>query len=194
VPVVVAAVLVILAVILTATVLVPLALVQRYRAGTARRRARRWLVTINISGISISTVLLLTGAALSNIWVPQAFTYACLGLVAGMAVGFISLFLTHWEWANGELHYTPNRWLVLAITSLVAARIAFGFWRTWHVSQSLGGSVSWAAVTGVAESLSAGAVILGYYLVYWLGILRRSGAPLYRYREVTRGRPKPPVG
>jgi hypothetical protein len=175
VPVVVAALLLILAIILAATVLIPLTLVQRYRAGTTRRRARRWLVTINVSGISVSIVLLLTGAALSNLWVPHAFAFACAGLAAGMLVGFIGLALTQWDLTRGELHYTPNRWLVLAITTLIAARIAYGFWRAWHVWQSPGGGATWAAATGVAESLSAGAVILGYYLVYWLGVRRRIG-------------------
>jgi hypothetical protein len=71
------------------------------------------------------------------------------------------------------LYYTPNRWLVLAITLVVAGRVAFGFWRSWNAWQTTDDYASWAAASGAAGSLAAGAVVLGYYLVYWLGVRRR---------------------
>ena len=47
--------------------------------------------------------------------------YALLGAL----VGIFSVFVSRWEPSSGQLSYTPNRWLVLAITILVAARIAY---------------------------------------------------------------------
>ncbi len=44
----------------------PLILVQRYRMGSRRRRARGWLATLNAVGLSLSTVLFLLGAALTS--------------------------------------------------------------------------------------------------------------------------------
>lgn len=71
------------------------------------------------------------------------------------------------------MHYTPNRWLVLAITVTVTGRILYGFWRSYQAWQSgLSGS-SWFVAAGVAGSLAAGALVLGYYLVYWSGVRRR---------------------
>lgn len=32
---------------------------------------------------------------------------------------------------------------------------------------------SWFVAAGVAGSMAAGAVVLGYYLVYWIGVRRR---------------------
>jgi hypothetical protein len=32
---------------------------------------------------------------------------------------------------------------------------------------------SWFVAAGVAGSMAAGAVVIGYYLVYWLGVRRR---------------------
>lgn len=178
-PVILAALLLILLAILASVVLIPITLVMRYRAGTARRRVRQWLATVNAAGLAVSTVFFLTAAAVTNIWVPQAFVYASAGLAGGALVGFAGLALTRWEVAPGAVFYTPNRWLVLAITLAVSGRLAYGFWRGWNAWQSLAGDTSWAAAAGVAGSLAAGAVILGYYFVYWLGV--RARAPRGRH-------------
>ena len=160
-------------VILAAIALTPLALVQRYRLGTARRRARRWSATINVAGLAFSSALLLAGAGITSLWVPNALTLTLMGFMSGCLLGLVGLAFSRWEPAPGSLHYTPNRWLVLGITLVVTARLAFGFWRSWHAWQATPDYGSWAAESGVAGSLAAGAVVLGYYLTYWLGVRRR---------------------
>ena len=162
-----------LIVILAAIVLTPLAIVQRYRLGTARRRARSWVASINAAGLALSAVLFLGGAAVTSLWIPYAFSHALAGLLGGLALGLVGLALTRWEASPGGWYYTPNRWLVLAITLIVAARVAFGFWRSWNAWQVTSDYASWAAASGAAGSLAAGAVVLGYYLIYWVGIRRR---------------------
>lgn len=173
-PVILAALLFILLAILASVVLIPIALVTRYRAGTARRRVRPWLATINAVGLAVSIACFLATAALTNVWVPAAFAYAAVGLFTGAVVGVLGLALTRWDVTPGAVFYTPNRWLVLAITLAVTGRLAYGLWRSWNAWQSLAGAASWAAAAGVAGSLAAGAVILGYYFVYWLGVRRRA--------------------
>jgi hypothetical protein len=165
-----------IALVLTPVVLVPVSLVLRYRAGTARRQARGWIAILNLIGLAISTMLFLMGAAIANIWVRDALEYSLLGLLGGFALGIVGLWLSRWERAPQALHYTPNRWLVLAVTLLVTARILFGLWRSWHswhLASTTGADTSLVASFGVAGSLGAGAVVLGYYLSYWLGIQRR---------------------
>ena len=176
-PVILAALLLILVAILASVVLIPITLVMRYRAGTARRPVRRWLATINAAGLGVSMAIFLTAAALTNIWVPDAFGYACAGLVGGAVMGLLGLLLTRWEVRPGVVYYTPNRWLVLAITLAVTGRLVYGLWRGWNAWQSLAGDTSWAAAAGVAGSLAAGAVILGYYVTYWLGLRWRAPRP-----------------
>jgi hypothetical protein len=160
------------ALVLAPIILMPVSLVIRYRVGTARRQARGWVAMLNVVALVISTGLFLLGAALANIWVPQAFGYSLLGLLGGFALGIVGLWLSRWEHGGASLHYTPNRWLVLAVTLLVTARILFGLWRSWHAWHQATGDSALAAF-GVAGSLAAGAVVLGYYLSYWLGIRRR---------------------
>ncbi len=168
-PLLIAGVLLVLAIVL----LIPLSIVQRYRVGTSRRRARGWLATINLAGIALSVSLFLVAAVVTSVWIPYAFSYAVMGLIGGGVLGIIGLWLTRWESGPGVLHYTPNRYLVLGLTLVVVARLAYGFWRAWQAWRAGIEGTSWAAASGVAGSLAAGAVVLGYYLCYWYGVRRR---------------------
>jgi hypothetical protein len=164
------AVAVLVLVILLGIALIPITLVQRYRVGTSRQRARGWLATANVVGIGLSTLLFVLGAAVTNIWAPHAFAYSLMGWALGALLGFVGLWLTRWERGDQVLHFTPNRWLVLLILVAVTGRIGYGFWRAWEAWQSGLAGQSWA---GAAQSLAAGAVVLGYYLTYWSGVRRR---------------------
>jgi hypothetical protein len=169
VPILIVPVLIVLAIV----ALIPIALVQRYRMGSARQRARGWLAAINLVGLALSAAMFLMTAALTSIWVPGALTYTVAGLATGCVLGMTGLWLTRWEPAPGSLYYTPNRWLVLAVTLVVTGRVLFGFWRAWHTWRAGQDGASWFAAAGVAESMAAGAVVLGYYLAYWSGVRSR---------------------
>ena len=160
-------------VVLAVVALIPLSIVQRYRVGTSRQRARGWLATINLAGLALSAVLFLTSAAVTNIWVPDALKYTAAGLILGCVLGIVGLWLTRWEPTIDALYYTPNRTLVLGLTLVVAARLLYGFWRGWATWRSGVDDGSWFVAAGVAGSMAAGAVVLGYYLAYWIGVRRR---------------------
>jgi hypothetical protein len=165
--------LLILLALIAIVALIPLALVQRYRVGTARQRARGWLTTINLAGLVLSAILFLTSASLTTIWVPGTLTYTATGLAAGAALGIVGLWLTRWEPSIDALHYTPNRLLVLGMMLLVAARLLYGVWRGWQSWRAGMQGESWFVAAGVAGAMAAGAVVLGYYLAYWIGVRRR---------------------
>ncbi len=165
--------------VLAAIALLPLSLVMRYRVGTARRPARGWVVTTNLIVIGISTALFLLSAAVTSVWVPRAFPYTALGLAAGCLLGLFGLARTRWEATSSALYFTPSRTLTLAVTLLVTARVLFGFWRSWRAWGAGVHYSSWIAASDVAGSMAAGAIVLGYYLSYWLGVRRR----LRRYRK-----------
>jgi hypothetical protein len=159
--------------VVAAVALAPIGLVQRYRAGTARRVARRWVATLNIAALSLSVTLFLAGAAVSNYWAPGAFVYSLGGVAAGILLGFAGLALTRWESSPGRLHYTPNRQLVLAITLIVVARLAYGLWRLWHGWQIGSDERVGLVQSSVPGSLAVGALVLGYTLSYWIGVRRQ---------------------
>ncbi len=160
----------------------PLALVQRYRLGRARRLARGWVATINLVMLTLSAVIFLWAAALTNFWVPDAFRYSLVGLAGGALLGLLGLAVTRWESRPAGLHYTPNRWLVLAITFAVSARLFYGFWRMWQAWTTSARDTSWLAAAGVPTSLAVGAVVLGYYLIYAMGLRWRIGRHGKQYR------------
>src|SRR4051794_6964432 len=93
---------------------VPLSLLMRYRAGIARRPAKGWIAATNVFFMGLSVAGFLVTAAISNNWLPGAFRYSSIGLLAGVAPGILGVILTRWEPTAGALHYTPNRWLIIA--------------------------------------------------------------------------------
>jgi hypothetical protein len=159
--------------LLAVVALIPLSLVQRYRMGTSRQRARGWLATINLTGLVLSAILLLVGASVTTIWAPGTLTYTAAGLAAGTGLGIVGLWLTRWEPSLDALHYTPNRLLVLGMMLVVAARLSYGFWRGWQSWRAGMQGESWFVAAGVAGSMAAGALVVGYYLAYWIGVRRR---------------------
>lgn len=153
--------------------LMPIGLVQRYRAGTARRVARGWLTILNIGALGLSVLLFLGSAALTTVWVPNAFSYSLAGLAAGCISGTLGLALTKWEPSPQQLHYTPNRFLVLTITLIVTARLVYGAWRLSQGWAASAGESSWLRDSGIPGSMAAGALVLGYTFTYWIGLARQ---------------------
>lgn len=163
-----------LTVILVAIALIPLSIVLRYRAGTIRRPARQWLTTLNVVVLTMSALFFLSAAAMTNVWVPSAFVYALAGFGVGALLGGMGLVLTKWETSGRTMYITPNRWLVLVLTVVIAGRVLYGFWRSWHVWQTPVDGTTWLVASGAAGSLAAGAVVIGYYLSYSIGVRRRT--------------------
>jgi hypothetical protein len=153
--------------------LMPLILVQRYRVGTARRMARPWMATFNVVLMALSAICFLASAALTAVWVPNALTGAAAGVALGAGLGLVGLVLTRWEPTAATLHYTPNRWLVLLVTTVVSARVLYGFWRSWTVVQAGVYGTAMVLAFGIPESLAAGGTVIGYYTAYALGVRRR---------------------
>ena len=154
----------------------PFLLVLRYRVGTARRRARPWVATINLLSMLLSAGIFIWVAAITNFWVPRALGSSLFGMLSGCVLGLLGLALTRWDKTAAAFYFTPNRWLVLLITLAVATRMIYGLWRIWRAWQTAGHDSSWLAAAGIPGSMAVGALILGYYLTYFTGIrLRCSG-------------------
>jgi len=154
-------------------VMIPVSLVLRIRHGTMRRRARGWVATANTIAVTLSTAMFLIGALITSRWVPDVLRYSLGGLGVGAALGLIGFALTRWDSSGGVDHFTPNRWLVLTVTIVVAVRIFYGLWRVWAAWQAGVEQIAAVAGAGVAMSMAAGAVVLGYYLIYWTAVRRR---------------------
>ncbi|MBN6150438.1 DUF1453 domain-containing protein [Xanthomonas sp. AmX2] len=165
-------------------VLLPLSLLQRFRYGTSRRQARGWLAGVQFWSALVSSALLLGFAAVAGHWWPNAGSYALAGWGGGLLLGWLGIASSRFEPTPQGLYYTPNLWLVLALTLMVVARIVAGLvqgWRTWtqDAAWPLHGWMSHASL------LAAGALLLGYASAYaWL--LRRRARRFDRYRGYDR--------
>ena len=171
--------LLILAVLALWAVLLPFSLWARYRTGRARRRAVGWVVGGNAWLLLVSVAVFLAGAGIAGIWLPHAPRDAGLGLLVGIAVALLGLALTRFEGVGRELWFTPNKWLVLALTGVVAARLLAGLWLGWR--KMFGEGADPAAIWQAGGLLAIGGLLLGYYLAYTWGLrarLRRHGAAL----------------
>ena len=179
-PIIVFALLVFILLALAGVILLSLAL--RYRAGTARRQARRWVATLNLWMTSLSAVFFLSFTFLLSFWVGSAFRYAFIGMLVGAILALLGLALTRWESQPEGLFYTPSRWLAFIIILAIAARVAYGWWRAAHSGGSALGDHWFITASGTQLSLAIAAGLIGYYLVYSIGVrLRLTRHEQYRF-------------
>jgi len=148
-----------------------LSLALRYRAGTARRQARHWVAKLNVWMTSLSVVFFLSFTFLLSFWVGSAFRYALIGMGIGGIFGLLGLALTRWEYRSEALFYTPSRWLAFLIVFAIAARVVYGWWHATHAASSAPGDQHWlTTASGTQLSLAIAAGLIGYYLVYSIGV------------------------
>lgn len=164
--------LVLLLVLFLAVILLPVSLVQRFRYGRARRRAWPWLVSFNFWFLLVASALFLLVSALMQWWFPHNLLQAGLGWLAGVALGIIALWLTRYERAVDGLYYTPNVWLVLSLTLLVAGRLLVSLVQIYRQ-----GSAWWSgghlSADWHAGLVAVAGLLLGYALAYQWGLRRR---------------------
>ncbi len=169
VPIILFALLVFVLLAMGGVVLLSLAL--RYRAGTARRQGRGWVASLNVWLTILSAVLFLSFTFLISFWLGTAFRFALIGMGFGGILGLLGLAMTRWESQREGLFYTPSRWLALLVTLAIAARFVYAWWHATHSGSSAPGDQHWLmTASGTELSLAAAAGLIGYYLVYSIGV------------------------
>ena len=151
-----------------------LSLALRYRAGTTRRQGRRWAATMNLWLTSFSALLFLFFSFIMSYWLGPTLRFALAGMSIGAVLGLLGLALTHWEVESGGMFYTPSRWLALLITAAITARFVYGWWRAMHPGVHTSTEAHWLmTASGTQLSLAVAAGLIGYYLIYAIGVHRR---------------------
>lgn len=176
------------ALFVTWMLLLPISIVQRYRYGKARRRVLPWVVRLNAWVLSISMLVFLASSWLASIWIPRALPDAVLGLGAGAVVGVVGAALHRIEVTPQGLFRTPNQWLVLGVSLLLAGRIALGLWLTWRdgPGTALAGWATHAGLIGVAG------VLLGYSVATSWGLRFRVARVAKGFGKVSGGKTQDP--
>ena len=166
-PIIVFALLLFVLLAFAGVVLLSLAL--RYRAGTARRQGRRWVATMNVWMTIFSAALFLCFTFLLSFWLGSTLQFALAGMGVGALLGLLGLVLTRWESHPEGFFYTPSRWLALLVMLAIAARLVYGWWHAMHGNTPV--DQHWLrSVSGTQLSVAVAAGLIGYYLVYAIGV------------------------
>ena len=165
--------------------LLPFSLWQRYRLGKKQRRVWPWHNTLNMGLLLASSLCLLGWASLG--WVADAMPMAVAGWLLGLVLGGVNLASSQQQIQDGQYRVTPNGWIVLGLTLLVAARLALVFWQlaehglAWR---SDGHEAAW--YLRPASLFAVAALLLGHGLAWCWGLHRR----LRQWRSLSIGNKK----
>lgn len=93
-------------------------------------------------------------------------------MAAGSLLGLLGLILTRWESHPEGFFYTPSRWLALLLILAIAARLIYGWWHAAHIGTPA--IRHWlTSASGAQLSIAVAAGLIGYYLVYAIGVRLR---------------------
>jgi hypothetical protein len=97
-----------------------------------------------------------------------------LGLAAGGILGEVGLSMTAFETIEGKHWYTPHPGIGLALTALMLGRLAYRFFAvpTTAVGVTAAASPLLGNLQRSPLTLGIAGLLLGYYLVYNVGLLR----------------------
>ena len=125
-------------------------------------RGNSWLLAASLPVFVVSYWM-------TTCWVPDALRDALIGLLTGMLLGIISLWMTRFERDGKPLWYTPNRWLMLALTIVVAMCILAGLWVGWrHLTSHAHSALAPWLEAGAWAAIAA--LFLGYGVAYLWGL------------------------
>ena len=158
---------------LALSAVIMLVLYRRGRRLVARQKFSAPRLCFRLALLATITTMLFIVLSLARGLVPLA------GLAAGATIAGFSVVLTRFESIEGELHFTPNRYLGLAVLSLFIGRMLYRLVTVVAVRQTVGDDadpVSLASLETLRSSPTMSGVLfmlLGYYLTYSAGVLVR---------------------
>jgi hypothetical protein len=151
------------------------AVVRRLRRTFGRQRvqpARLWL------RIGILTVVGGLVAATSGMRGAEMLEALIGGLACGAALGYLGLRYTRFEVTPEGRFYTPHTYIGLAVTLLFLGRLAYRFLYLSNAANGMFAPDPGAAAAYQRSPLTVAifAVLIGYYLLFYAGILQRTRA------------------
>lgn len=154
--------------------LVGLILYRRVRRNFGRQplRVGRLMLRSGLLAL-VAAILLVVGLVGAG-----AASTAGLGVLAGLAAGgvlaVVGLRMTRFEHGASGHWYTPNPMIGVALTALLLGRLAYRFFavRALSATATAADPSSLEALQRSPLTLALAALLIGYYLVYCIGLLR----------------------
>jgi hypothetical protein len=145
-------------------------LYRRYKSHVGPQKVRPLRMSLRVGLFSLFAVLIL-GSPIHLL----GREIVGLAIAFGAMLGWISLSQTHFETREGRRWYTPNIYIGMAVTAVLAARVVYRLVVLYPQLQA--GTFQQTSPFGGTQSLPTLGVfglVIGYYAVYYGGVLWRS--------------------
>lgn len=154
-------------------VLIALMYYRRLRRLFGRQPVQPMRMKFRIAILLLVGALLLLRGALG----PQGGLAAVAGLGGGIALAWLGLRLTTFESTPQGNFYTPHGGIGLALSALLLGRLVYRFFVIAPVVQDAhqAGMDPFAAFQRSPLTLAIFALLIGYYVTYYIAILLRTG-------------------
>lgn len=147
-------------------------LYRRMRRSFGRQRVQDKRMWFRIGVFTLITVLAIAGSARDL----DVLGALLAGIVCGAALAFVGLRYTKFEITAEGRFYTPHAYIGLVVAALFAGRVLYRFLGAYNgVTPAAAAGQSLAATYQRSPFLLAVfGVLVGYYVLYYLGVLQRT--------------------
>ena len=152
--------------------LIAFAMYRRFRRTFGRQLVtpKRMTARVVLFGIA--------GAVMLSVYFsPTMLLAAAAGAIPGAVLGLVGIHYTRIEATADGRYYTPNAWVGGAVSALFLTRVAGRLVTIYQVTSTAAASGEAMPVSGLKKSpltLAIFVVLVGYYGVYYSGVLRRA--------------------
>lgn len=152
--------------------LVVFAIYRRMRRSFGRQRVRETSMWIRMGVLTLITAL----AAFSVVHDIDVLGALAGGIVCGAILGYIGLKHTKFEITREGRFYTPHAYIGLVVTGLFLGRLLYRFLEVYNgvTPPPATGQGLAAAYQRSPFTLAIFGVLVGYYVVYYFGVLQRT--------------------
>ncbi|HEY1891538.1 MAG TPA: hypothetical protein VGG63_14085 [Steroidobacteraceae bacterium] len=160
--------------VITAAVVV-WAVYRRMRRSFGRQPVQEKRMWFRIGILGLATVLI-AGAIARNV---ELLGVLVAGIACGAALAYVGLRYTKFEITSEGRFYTPHTYIGLVITALFLGRLLYRFLGTFNGATPP--AVTGQSLVAIYQQnpflLAVSGAVVGYYIPYYLGVLRRTKPP-----------------
>lgn len=153
-------------------------LYRRMRRSFGRQRVQDVRMWIRIGILTLAAVLV----SVSVVHDPGVLAFLLAGVACGAALGYIGLRHTKFEITPEGRFYTPHAYIGLVVTALFVGRLLYRFLEMYNgtVPAAAEGQDLAATYQHSPFLLAVFGAVVGYYVLYYLGVLQRTKPPAAR--------------
>jgi hypothetical protein len=153
--------------------LVIFGLYRRMRRSFGRQRVTEGRMWLRIGILTVITVVVAAGTvAAHNL---EVLGGLAAGIACGAVLGYVGLRHTKFEITSGGRYYTPHTYMGLAVTALFVGRLIYRFLSVYDGTMPAGAAArGFGAYQANPLTLAVFGLLVGYYVLYYLGVLQRT--------------------